>query len=161
MDSNSPRHEDDLSDVANRLSSWRPTTDGLDADALLFAAGVAVGRRDRGRVVALALCGLLAILAVSLGAWGLTERAERQSLASRLRERTPNTGANPGMNDGLVPEASYASSPDDYFHLYRRLELDPIDSLASTQSTKRPSFGESPPASKILTPRQRDRMLEQ
>src|SRR5437764_15312701 len=79
--------EEDLSAVERRLAGWRPGPAGLDADAMLFAAGRAAGRR--GRLPALALCGVLAVAAVGLGAWALTERAERLAIAGRLREQPP------------------------------------------------------------------------
>ncbi len=48
---------DDLTDLERRLSSWEPTTEGLDSDALLFAAGRASARPGLGRFVWPALYG--------------------------------------------------------------------------------------------------------
>src|SRR5439155_10166786 len=80
MDIHTPNHQDDLSDVERRLSGWRPRVEGLDADAMLFAAGLAAGRRGRVVFVVSALGGLLAIVAAGLGVWALSERSERQML---------------------------------------------------------------------------------
>jgi hypothetical protein len=120
MDAHSPRDKDDLNDVERRLAGWRPAAAGLDADAMLFAAGQAAAPRGRGRLLWPALCAVLTIQAAVLGAWGLSERAERQLLASRLREQVPS---------GKLPPAdmvaSYTPSPNDYFHLRRQAEEDP------------------------------------
>jgi hypothetical protein len=159
MDADTPRHEDDMSDLASRLGSWRPTADGLDADAMLFAAGLAAGRRGRGVVVVSVLCGFLAILAVGFGVWGLNERAERQSLASRLRDRIPDSSAYPVSNADLASQQPYRPAQDDYLHLYRQLEEDANGSLASRQPAGPRSLG-PPPQPAILTPRQRDRLLD-
>ena len=160
MHPNTPGREDDLSDVASRLSGWRPNANGLDADAVLFAAGFATGRRGQGRFLAPAVCALMTILAVGLGVWGLSERAERQSLANRIRERVADPGANSGREFEPVPETAYTSSPNDYLHLYRRLEQDPSGSLASLQPAGPRSVG-PPPQPMIVTPRERDRLSEQ
>ena len=53
MDAQTPRHEDDLSDFERHLAGWQPASDGLDADAMLFAAGTS-GRPARAEPTALA-----------------------------------------------------------------------------------------------------------
>ena len=77
MDAHTPRHEDELSDFERHLAGWQPAPGGLDADAMLFAAGQAAGQRGRGRLLGPALCVLFAVQGAGLGAWGLSERAER------------------------------------------------------------------------------------
>jgi hypothetical protein len=157
MDAHSPRHEDDLNDVERRLAGWQPAPAGLDADAMLFAAGQAAGRRGRGRLVWPALCVLLAVQAAGLGVWGLSERAERQALANRLREPAPIPGAPPAT---VVAASSYTPSPDDYFHLRRRAEQDPGRWLASLPPAGPPALGPPPPGPTILRAGQRDGLLD-
>ena len=66
MDTNSP-YQDDLSDIERLLSGWRPDTEGLSREAMLFAAGVATGRAGRGLLLWPALCAVLAVSAAVLG----------------------------------------------------------------------------------------------
>jgi hypothetical protein len=77
---------DDLSELERRLSAWQPSSEGLDADAMLFAAGRAAGPPHRVRFVWPALTGFLAVLALAFGVWATTERAERLALDQRLRQ---------------------------------------------------------------------------
>jgi hypothetical protein len=83
---------DDLSDLERRLSAWQPARDGLDADAMLFAAGRASAPR---RLAWPALAACLAALALSLGTWAAVERAGRLALAERLRQQAPVEPAPP------------------------------------------------------------------
>jgi hypothetical protein len=76
-------HPDDLSDLERRLAAWQPAAQGLDADAMLFAAGRASRPR---RLLWPALTVSLAALAVALGAWALQERSGRLALAEQLRQ---------------------------------------------------------------------------
>src|SRR5262245_2702578 len=92
MDTPFPRHEDDLNDVERRLAAWQPDSGRLDTDAMLFAAGLAAGRRGRGRFLWPALCVVLTLQAAGLGVWGLSERAERLALNVRPRDRIPGPG---------------------------------------------------------------------
>jgi hypothetical protein len=161
MDQQSPRHEDDLSDVERRLAGWHPASAGLDADAMLFAAGQAAGRRGRGRLLWPALCAFLAVQAAGLGAWGLSERAERRALASRLRERAPAPSAPPATDVAVPPEPSYTPSPDDYFHLRRRAEQNLTRGPASLPPAAAQALAPPPPEPAILRAGQRDGLLDQ
>jgi hypothetical protein len=160
MDQHTPRHEDDLSDVERRLAGWHPGAEGLDADAMLFAAGQAAGRRGRGRLLWPALCVVLAVQAAALGAWGLSERAERRALASRIRDRAPAPNAPPATAVVVLPEPSYTPSPDDYFHLLRRAEQDPGRWLASLPPAGSQAL-EPPPEPATLRAGQRDGLSDQ
>ncbi len=80
-------HSDDMNDLERRLSAWAPASAGLDADAMLFAAGLAAGRPGPARFVWPALSGLLSVLVVALGAWLTVERSERLHLARQLRQQ--------------------------------------------------------------------------
>jgi len=156
MDAGTPRHETELSEFERRLAGWRPDSEGLDADAMLFAAGLAAGRRGGGRVLWAALCVVLAVQAVGLAAWGFRERAERVALASRLHEPSPAPQV-PGLLAATeLPEPTYTPSPEDYFHLRQRLEQDPNHWLASAAGAGTATIGPPPPQASILRAGQRD-----
>jgi hypothetical protein len=160
MDADTPRRKDDLSEVERRLAGWRPGAEGLDADAMLFAAGLAAGRRGWGRFLGPGLCVLLTALAVGLGAWGLSEHAERQALANRLRERAPAPGGPPAAAVAAIPEPAEEPSPGDYLSLRRRMEQDPAGWLASPQSAGPAALGAPPPGPAVLRLGQGDRVFD-
>jgi len=58
MDTNHPCPDGELNDLERRLSAWRPAAEGLDPDAVLFAAGRASVRPGPARFAwpALAAC---------------------------------------------------------------------------------------------------------
>ena len=73
-------HTEDLSEFERRLASWAPAADGLNIEAMLFAAGRASARPDPTRLwPTLAVCST--VLAVALGIWLAAERNDRQNLA--------------------------------------------------------------------------------
>jgi hypothetical protein len=146
MDTHS-NQQDDLSDLERRLSGWRPEVEGLSDQAVLFAAGIAAGRAGRSRIIWPGLCGLLAVLAAGLGAWGFNERAERQFLISQLPERAPVTSSTPASTD-IYPSESSTPAPDGYFNLRRQMEQDPGRWLASNEAvgTQAPRFPPAGPA---------------
>jgi hypothetical protein len=160
MDAHTPRHEEHLSELERRLSGWRPGAQGLDADAMLFAAGLAAGRRGPSRVLWPALCGVLATLAAGLGAWGLSERAERQILASRLHDRAPAPSPSP-RTETAIAQSTYEPSPGNVLSLRRQLEQDRSSwlSLAPPASTQPP--GPPPPQRSILSSGQRGGLFDQ
>jgi hypothetical protein len=160
MDTHPPRHEDDLTEFERRLSGWRPGDQGLNADAMLFAAGVAAGRRRRHPLLLSAACVLLVVQTIGLGLWGLTERAERRALAARSRESGVVPGSSPTTAEAASPLPAYTPSPDDYLHLRRRAELDPVRWLASLQSTDPQPPGPPPPEPVILQAGQRDHVFD-
>jgi hypothetical protein len=160
MGAPSPHNQDDLSDVERRLADWRPAAAGLDADAMLFAAGQATGRRGRGRLLWPALCVLLATQAVMLGAWGLSERSERLALASRLHESAPESSAPPATAVAILPKSSYTPAPDDYFHLRGRTEQD-LNRWLTLAHTDAPAPGTPPPEPTIPRAGQRDGVFDQ
>ena len=159
MDAKTPRHEDDLSDFERHLAGWQPASDGLSADAMLFAAGQAAGRRGRSQLLWPMLCALLTVQAAGLGVWGLSERAERQALASRLSDRARAHSASPAPVV-VVRESSYEPPPVDYLSTRRQMEQDPNGWLASRQPAGLQALGPSPPPPAILTPRQRDGLFD-
>lgn len=120
-----------LSELERRLARWRPGADGLDADAMLFAAGRAAGRR-RWTWPAL---GAMALLSVGLGAWALHERGERIALSGRLDEMRAAPGTTVPVDHTPSP---YVPSSDDQFSLRRRMEQDPDRWLSSPPSEGAP-----------------------
>ena len=95
MDAKTPRHEDDLSDFERHLAGWQPASDGLNADAMLFAAGQAAGRRGRSQLLWPMLCALLTVQAAGLGVWGLSERRSARPWPAVL-PTAPDTQRLPG-----------------------------------------------------------------
>jgi hypothetical protein len=76
---------DHLTPLERQLAACRPSTAGLDPDAMLFAAGQAAAQR-RGLawpVVAAAFAGLSLVLTGGL----MSERSERLALANRLQDQ--------------------------------------------------------------------------
>ena len=159
MDTHPQHDKDDLSALERRLSSWQPAAEHLNADAMLFAAGRAVGRGGLGRLLWPACCVLLVVQAAGLLIWGLAEHAECQVLASRLRKQPQAPRAAPVP--AVLAEFGYAPSPDDYFHLRRMMEQDPSGGLATLRPDGPPPVGPPPPEPAILTSGQRDGLLEQ
>jgi hypothetical protein len=128
MDTHSPDADGALSRLERTLAACRPAADGLDADAMLFAAGRASVRPSRGRLAWPALACSLALVSLVLGATLAVERAERLALAELLCVRTP---APPVVSPRppAADEASPAVEPAPYSYLagQRALEkgLDP------------------------------------
>jgi len=154
-----PGREDDLSACERRLAGWQPAAGNLDADAMLFAAGRAANRR--GRLLWPALCTLLAAQAAGLGLWGLSERAERVGLARLLPDRAPAPNIPQAPAVAELPEPRYSPSPDDYFHLRRRLEQDPGRWLAAAPTAGTKPIGPPPARPPILRAGQLDGLFRQ
>jgi hypothetical protein len=161
MDARTPRDENDLSDFERRLADWQPASRGLDADAMLFAAGQAAGRRRRSQLLWPAVCALLAVQAAGLGAWALSERAERQALASRLRENAPPPGVPSATAIVVLPQPAYTPGPGDYLSLRQLMERDPNSWLAAPQPAEPPAPGPPPPEPAVLRAGQWDGWLDQ
>jgi hypothetical protein len=154
MQPNIPEHEDDLNNVEQRLASWLPAAEGLNTDAMLYAAGLAAGRR--GRIVWPAVCVVLLAQAIGVGLWGFSERAERRALASRLNERSPSPIHSPETAVADLPAPPYVPSPNDYLQLRQRAEQDPDGWLAMSIPRGQQAIGPPPPEPAILKGGQRD-----
>jgi hypothetical protein len=118
------RESHDWNDIERLLSGIRPSSDGLRADAMLFAAGLAAGRQATRRSFFPVLCGLLALTSVGLAYWGLAERRELTQIARDQphNDRSPSTA----VARELEPAKSiYEPSADDYLSLRREMEADP------------------------------------
>ena len=156
MDPHSTNREDDLSACARRLAAWQPAPGKLDADAMLFAAGRASAERRRPPLLWPVVCALLAMQAAGFCAWGLWERAEHRALAVRLDKgaAVPNVPQTPAVADSSAPR--YTPSPDDYFHLRRRLDQASGRWLVAAHAAGTQAVGPPPPAPGILKAGQRD-----
>jgi hypothetical protein len=99
-----PQGPDDLSALERQLTGCEPATAGLDADAMLFAAGRASARPGPARFAWPALAACLAALAAVLGVWLAAERAERLTLARLLRQQPPAPVPAPAPPDAVPPE---------------------------------------------------------
>jgi hypothetical protein len=77
---------DNMTDLERRLAALAPANEGLNTDAMLFAAGRASVRPRAGRFVWPALAGLLGLLAIGLGIELTRERGERLVLVQLLRQ---------------------------------------------------------------------------
>jgi hypothetical protein len=118
MDTNASR-PDDLNPLEKRLAAWQPSTAGLAADAMLFAAGRASGRKTWLAWPVVTAC--LALAAVALGAWLAAERSERLALLRELQQRPPEPALVSTPDPALTP-APEAPAPDGYLALRREWE---------------------------------------
>jgi hypothetical protein len=126
MDAHS-NHADDLSELERRLSAWEPASNGLDTDAMLFAAGRASARRGMVRFAWPALTAGLTALTVVLGIQLTTERTERLALVERFGQRTPASASIPSPSPSapvVAPETPTTEepSPNSYLSAHRALE---------------------------------------
>jgi hypothetical protein len=114
--------DEHLSDLERRLASWQPTSQGLDTDAMLYAAGQASVRQSRARFVwpTLAAC-----LAVAVGWLGMEVRRGRtETLALLARLGLPPTSE-------LTPDQQYILPQSSMVLVRRSLERDPEFGLNS------------------------------
>lgn len=87
--------ESELNDLERRLAGWRPAADGLDADAMLFAAGRASIRRGSSRFVWPAIAAALALALGISETVRTTERRDHEVALARLTDasRSPTVSA--------------------------------------------------------------------
>jgi hypothetical protein len=78
----------ELTDIEKRLSGWRPAGDGLNADAMLFAAGRASAQRGPARFAWPAIAAGLAVAVGILSVELAEERNEHRVLLARFSEPT-------------------------------------------------------------------------
>ncbi|HEY1376956.1 MAG TPA: hypothetical protein VGF55_09185 [Gemmataceae bacterium] len=143
---------DDLSPLERQLAACRPSAAGLDADAMLFAAGRAAARPTAARFVwPAAACGF-ALLSVMLGTGFVAERSERLALADRLG-RMPRPTEAPAPAVAPSPEMS----PNSYLAARRLVERDADAWLARRDAPS--DAAEPPPTGPVL--RAWDTILDQ
>lgn len=155
MDEPLPRPED-LSELEQRLSAWRPAA-AAQADRMLFAAGRASAPRAGTPLFWPAASACLALLAVALGGWLAAERGERLALAEQLRRSPSPVPAPPSVlaDGGLsVPDAP---PPDNYLEVRRALERDPDAELPHVSLKDGPP-GPLPPGPPMLQVRPAGRL---
>jgi hypothetical protein len=138
-----PSPSDDMSGLERRLSGWRPSAAGLDADGVLFAAGRASVRPGWGRVAWPIVSGCLALLAAILGVGLSQERAARLELTARLSDsKPPIVTAPPSVP---VPDEAPSTEPppaDSYLAAHRAMAGNPDSWLMAA----RIESSEGPPA---------------
>ena len=101
----------DLSDLERRLANCKPAADGLDADAMLFAAGRAATQPGPARFLWPTLTAGLAALSLILGVWLANERAERLALLRQHQQSVPAPVPAPSPAAPLGPVPSTADQP--------------------------------------------------
>jgi hypothetical protein len=168
MDTNSDRPED-LNALERRLSAWQPNREGLDTDAMLFAAGRASMRPGPARFAWPVLTALLTGVSVVLGLWLANERDERLILAAQLQLHQyapsvnpappPSAGSTPG--EVLAEQTSHSDelSPDSYLASRRALE-EGLDAWPSRIEVRGGPPDPSPIDPPILRLGQRNALLE-
>ena len=107
--------DSNLSEFERRLSGWRPASDGLDADAMLFAAGRA-SVRSPARFAWPAIAACLALVVGLLGNRLVNERAENRQLLAQLQ---------PNEAPARVVKRSLSLPETSLFAARRALERDP------------------------------------
>jgi hypothetical protein len=142
----------DMSELERRLSEWRPSSAGLDADGMLFAAGRASVRRSFGRLAWPIVSGCLAVLATGLGIGLTMERSERRELAERVRQHSlvavPGTSAEPESGAATPSEPPAANS----YLASRRILSEDFDDWLVMDKVE-PSDGSTAPSRPILKAR--------
>lgn len=123
MDSNSTP-AGDLNDLERRLAEWRPSSSGLEVDGLMFAAGRASARSDRGRFIWPVVSAGLALTAVALGIGLAHEREARLELAMKLRDSTPAVAPARGSEPGPAESPPTPAPPASYLAARRALTED-------------------------------------
>jgi hypothetical protein len=145
----------DLNDLERRLSALQPSTAGLDADSMLFAAGRNSVRPGMGRLVWPVLSGCLAVAALVLGVGLLQERQVRQELAAQLQRQTPGPVAPADVPD--IVAANETPAPTSYLAAARALaQSQDWPTLVMGEPVKGPAS----PSRSIWWAGQRDRVLD-
>ena len=153
-----PDFPDDLSELERRLSACQPAPEGLDADAMLFAAGRAAGPH-RVRFVWPALTGFLAVLALVMAVWATPERAERLALARHLRQLSP-APSEPVSTPTVPSEPPTADEPTADNWLTSRRALEQGLEAWPPQAIETPTTPGPIPTVPVLMVGQRDALLD-
>jgi hypothetical protein len=153
---------DDLNDLERRLLSCKPAADGLDAEAMLFAAGRAVATRATpGFVWPVLACCMTALSAV-LGIWLQSERDEKHMLAQRLSQQSPmQTPAIAAPVVAFPIEPVSEESPDSVHAARRALESGSAEDWVPRATPRGNAL--NPPSENlhVLQVGQRDTFLDQ
>jgi hypothetical protein len=144
---------EDLSDLEKRLGRLQPSADGLDAEAMLFAAGRASAHDWR---IWAGAAGLIALLAFGLGVALQVERTERKALVQQLAQRQQSLEP-PGL-DG--PPSPVEPGPEGYLRL-RDLVVEKGIEAWPAERSERANLEPHLPESQILQVGSWDRLIEQ
>jgi hypothetical protein len=140
-------NSDDLSDLKRRLAGCEPSPAGLDADAMLYAAGRASAPQPGpARFVWPALSGALAVLAAVLGVCLVAERADRLAMDRGIQDAL-HIKAQLGQAAQSEPLEKDSWAPSSVLAARRALE-EGIDAWPSVPETQPP--GPPMPAEPIL-----------
>src|SRR5258707_15765969 len=88
MDTNSSR-PGDLNDLERRLAAWKPATEELNHEAMLFAAGRASARGGKGWIAWAVVSGCLAVTTLVRGALLSGGRSEPLAQLRDFQQRPP------------------------------------------------------------------------
>jgi hypothetical protein len=134
MDTNTPGPEGELTDLEQRLSHWRPASEGLDRDRMLFEAGRAASRAEVRAWIGFASSAALALVTAGLGVLLVGERAHRQALEARIVQQE-NAAKAPALPEPLPPPiVAQTLSPDSYLALTHRLQTVGLDEALTPAS---------------------------
>lgn len=154
-----PSSADELNDLERRLSEWRPSAAGLNADQMLFAAGRNSVRPGWGRNASSLVSAGLAVLAIVLGVGLVQEREARRDLLAKFHEQRAPIDSGPydvpATSEILAGEAA---SVRDYVAARSALAQNPDAWLEVTKIE--PPDGPSLPQRSILKAHSRGEMLE-
>jgi hypothetical protein len=117
-------NSDNLNELERRLADWKPAPDGLNVDAMLFAAGRASAGNGKARLAWPLVSGGLALLTVFLGVRLAAERAERLTLLQELHVRLADTSP---VSPATSPTPKSETPPNAYLVLRREWEQRPGD----------------------------------
>ncbi len=117
-------NSDNLNELERRLADWKPAPDGLNVDAMLFAAGRASARNGKARLAWPVVSGGLALLTVFLGVRLAGERAGRLALLQELHLRLADIPSVTPIAPTASPETPEANA---YLVLRREWEQRPGD----------------------------------
>jgi hypothetical protein len=146
----------DSADIERRLAGWRPEADGLNPDAMLFAAGRATRQSSRYWPFASAI---FAALAIGLGIWGFGEREGRLALIRNHDRRSTPIAAPPDQAPARADPAN-TPSPTGFWSMRRTFEEDP-DRWMTARAPESPNAAVPPSGQAILTVRSDDSWLDQ
>jgi hypothetical protein len=135
---------DELTLLERQLAACRPSAAGLDADAMLFAAGRAVAERRRPELAWPAVACGFAVLALGLAGGWVLERAERVALANRLQGH--RLAAEMPRPPAVTRTAELA--PDSYLAARRMIDRD-VD-VAQVADDRPDDDGPAPPSEPVL-----------
>jgi len=144
--------------------NWRPDTEGLNRDAVLFAAGLAAAKGQRGRLFWPAVSTAFAMAVVALGVWALNEHRDCQLLLGELQilhEREPFSSSLSTNALAAAHQTAATVSPNSYFSLRKQLEKNPSQWLASQAPIGPAPLGTGPPEPSILRASQYEALLSQ